>query len=67
MIHKTIDSLIIQLGGISEFRAELEKEGIFISWSSIKKWYTSNRVNPSENYHDAIKKIAKRHGREVKF
>lgn len=67
MIHKSLDSLILQLGGISNFIKELKKEGIEISFSGVKKWYTSNQINPSQGYREAIKRIAKREGREVQF
>ena len=55
------------MGGISNFIKELKKEGIEISFSGVKKWYTSNQINPSQGYRESIKKIAEREGQEVKF
>lgn len=67
MIHKSVDELILHVGGISGFLRELEKEQIVISFSAVKKWYTSNQINPGKRYHEAILKIAQRHGKEIRF
>lgn len=67
MIHKTLNELILSFGGIHPFSREMGKHGVSVTGGSVRKWYSSDKVQPHSRYHETIMKLAEMKGMKVQI